>query len=62
MWVKKKSDTSSVVVNLKEHFVMYLRLVKYLQPSPVTTESMPLLHYLMLFDVGGDVKKTVMVW
>lgn len=56
MWVRK-SDTSSVVVSLKEHFVMYLHLVKYLQPSPVTTESMPLSHFLMLFDVSGDVKK-----
>ena len=29
----RKPDTSSAVVSLKEHFVMYLHLVKYLQPS-----------------------------
>lgn len=35
----KKSESSSTVVDLKGHFATYLCLVKYLQPSHISTES-----------------------
>lgn len=56
MCVKKARHTSSVVVRLKEHFVMYLLLVKV--PAPFSTSLLNqglFSHFLMLFDVCRDV-------